>query len=351
MKKTIQRFLIIGIIFSLILSGYRPMKVSAATPVASIGTKKYTSLEKAVSKVKDGETIKILNNISTQYTIFNARKVSFKIDLNKKTITYTGKNELFYLYRGTVTIQNGTIKAGKYEVADIGKKAKLTIQSGTYTGSFENSGKLTIKNGKFTAIQGSIVASEGTCVIKKGTFESTSDSKVMLANAGKNAKMTIQGGNFLVTNSNLIKNIKGTVTIKGGTYKEKWKEEDNYLSLAWQVSGTTNIYAGTFVSDIGHCIGQDAGTVNIKGGTFTAANNDVVKMNGGKINITAGTLRSNKSAVIGIYSYKPCTINVSGGKIIYPRNKCYWYTERTEYGDGENVTVNVKGGTFSDSGK
>lgn len=345
MKKTMKRFLLIGIILSMMLSWYRPMEVSAATPVAAIGAKKYTSLEKAIKKVKNGETIKILKNISTPNTIYNARKVSFSIDLNKKTITYTGKNEFFYLYRGTVTIQNGKIKAGKYEVINVGKKAKLIIKNGTYTGGFTNYGKFVIENGKFSSSRSYTVGNAGTCVIRNGTFKSTSDSKVMILNEGKKAKLTIQKGSFLGTSSNLIKNIKGVVTIKGGTYKEKWSEKKNYLDLLWQVSGTMNIYAGTFVSATGHCIEQEAGTMNVKGGNFTTTNNDLVEMCGGKINISGGTLCSNEKAVIGIYSYAACMINVSGGKLLYTPKKCNWYTERTEY-DCEYITVKVTGGTF-----
>lgn len=121
-----------------------PVSAASKKTVATIGKKKYTSLQAAVKKVKNGQTIKLKRNIVLEESIYVDRNVKFTIDLNKKKITENNCSALF-VNKGTVTLKNGTFQSGIGIFIE--KKGTLNIKSGSYGMYVSNSGKLNISGG------------------------------------------------------------------------------------------------------------------------------------------------------------------------------------------------------------
>ena len=82
---------------------------AASKAVATIGNKKYASLEKALKAVKNNETIVLRANVNSAKNIIIDRRKKFVLDLNKKTISLSG-DYIFQVRNGTVTLKNGYIK-------------------------------------------------------------------------------------------------------------------------------------------------------------------------------------------------------------------------------------------------
>ncbi len=201
-KKWIAPFLMA--MFVLVLSAVPA--VAASSTVATIGSKNYSSLAKAISAVKDGQTIVLKKSVtySKSLSISKSGK-SFTIDLNKKTITFKSGSYL-YLKKGTVTIKNGKIKQkAKTEqygtVVRVAKNAKLVVKSGTYHGMFTNYGTLSIQNGTFTSY-GEIIYnhSSGTVTITKGTFTGSNNvtDGMNLPLLYDEGKMTVKGASCII---------------------------------------------------------------------------------------------------------------------------------------------------------
>ncbi len=60
--------------------------VSAASPVAKIGSKNFRSLESALKSVKKGQTIKLLKNVTLKNELTFTKNVKYTLNLNNKTI-------------------------------------------------------------------------------------------------------------------------------------------------------------------------------------------------------------------------------------------------------------------------
>lgn len=336
-----QRFGIFLIIFTLILTVVTPGNYQAAQKAASVGNKQYSTLDEAIGKVKNGQTVKLLRNISTNRTIYTNRNVKYTLDLNRKTIRYTGKNELFYNKKGKLTIKNGTINAGEYDVAVIRAKASLNIVNGTYKGGFVNSGKLQIYNGKFSSNYNNIVVNSGTCKIKNGTFYSTADNYVLFSNYGK--KFTIENGKFVAENTVVVRNNKGVFDIKNGSFQAK-----NNRTI-WQNGGVMNISGGKFTNKNYTVIDQTDGTLNVKGGTIesTASYQLAIKSEKAKLNISGGTIRSKTFAPLGFSS--ELSVCIKGGTI--ESALAYeWYNTIGIFGFDKSK-LKITGGTIIQAGK
>ena len=122
---------------ALILSVLLTTGVMAATKVAKVNNKTYTSLAKALSAARNGDTITLLDAVNT----------------------YTGSDFAFVVTKKTV-FKNGKAFASKGGLIKINKKASLTIQSGKYVNGqaakaclLLNNGTLTVKNGAFISTE------------------------------------------------------------------------------------------------------------------------------------------------------------------------------------------------------
>ena len=348
MKKRISTFLTMFLLVFLL-----GLNVCAASPVAQIGSKKYTSLEKAFSAVKKGQTITLKKNTTINGDLkIKLGKKSATLNLNKKNLTVKGS---FNLYSGTLTISGN----GKLTTKQIKNAGTLTLKNGTVNGSVVNSGKFTMDNGTLNYskdLMYAIYAKGGTVTINKGTVNykrhfvgyeegnkipektngaaiiATGKSKVTV-NGGKivsssetimtkedcKANIILNNGTFQSTNGGCIAHIGGTITINGGNYSIKG---------GW---GFAYVY--------GNC------TLNIKGGNMKSQWSLVeTYCERSKANISGGTLtttmsgESGSAAMLIAFNGK---INVTGGKFV-AKNKAYAYWRDPNSAGSIKVSKKVK---------
>lgn len=314
-----------------VLLGTTSMAASSGT-VATIGSKKYTSLESAVKAVKSGQTIVLKKNVSYSSAVSISRSgVSFKLNLNEHTITFKGSAALV-VKKGTVTISNGTIKTTNQTgyALKVRSGAVVKISSGTYKGQILNEGTMTVTGGTFTSVNKSrdldtvlntgLITNKGTMTIKGGTF-----------NGGKN--QTILN--------------KGTMKIYDGTFKDSidFYEYDKIESPEYMngslISNQTKkaqitIYGGTFKSNVGCLSNGENAVMYIKDGKFTSQYACVFN-NWGKLVIADGTFKIVNGGWGVSYTWNGTT-TIKGGTFT-----SQWTLVETY---GEDVVVKITGGTF-----
>ncbi|MCC8045390.1 MAG: carbohydrate-binding domain-containing protein [Clostridiales bacterium] len=315
------------------------MRASAASTVATIGSTKYTSLQKAFDAVKDGQTIVLQKDVSSSSTITVSRSgKSFTLNLNKHTLTFK-KAAYLYVKKGTLTIRNGKIvQAGpacgsNYTVTStvvkIASNAKVTILSGTYRGEIINKGTMTISGGTFTnagtttsegyTLYGDILNNSGTMTIKGGTVKQSSDCATYGINvtnlAVNTGTMKISGGTFSAIGTGGSVLNKGTLTITGGDFS-KTGEVSSYAYGALDNEGTLTIKKGTFTADteLSHALYSSGGKVVISGGTFTGNSAyGVVYFADTTATIKEGTIKGNYEFARHLFIAYNSTIKITGG--------------------------------------
>ena len=152
--------------------------VKAGKYVAQIGDVKYETLADALAAAKDGDTVKLLDNVDLTETLIIKDK-TITLDLNGKTISNSTDiwNESIYAWslisvrdNGDLTIDDtvggGTLKAKEndcftldvyaYDTKNV-ENTKLTINAGNYVGNisavYAFTGKVTINGGHFSIQQ------------------------------------------------------------------------------------------------------------------------------------------------------------------------------------------------------
>ena len=298
MKKRISTFLTMFLLVFLL-----GLNVCAASPVAQIGSKKYTSLEKAFSAVKKGQTITLKKNTTINGDLkIKLGKKSATLNLNKKKLTVKGS---FKLYSGTLTISgNGNLTAKQIKNA-----GTLTLKNGTVNGSVVNSGKFTMDNGTLNYskdLMYAIYAKGGTVTINKGTvnykrhFVSYED--------GNRTPETTNGAAIIATG-------KSKVTVNGG----KIVSSSETIMTKEDCKANIILNNGTFLSTSGGCIAHMGGTIAINGGNYT--------------------IKSIKGGWGFAYVYGNCTLNIKGGNIKSQWSLVETYSERSK--------ANISGGTLT----
>ena len=174
---------------------------------AAIGDTHYSTLVKAVSAAKNGETITLLDNVDFTETLIIKDK-TITLDLNEKTISNSTDiwNQGTYSWslisvrdNGNLTITgNGTLKAKEndcYPVDVQDEGAQLTIENGTFIGNihavYVETGAAYIKGGTYSVQQ-------------KFSDDSKADEFVLnLYDANRRngtAKLSVSGGTFKAFN-------------------------------------------------------------------------------------------------------------------------------------------------------
>ncbi len=185
------------------------------TYVATVGTRKFTSLAEAVAAAQDGNTIVLLDDVALAETIKISDK-AITLDLNGKTITGTDNNTSgnFYLFNntGTLTVKDsvGTGKITLTAATDRDWNASSVIIA-TNPG-----GKLIVESGTIEHLGGTDMAyaldnltnGKGTyaeTVINGGTIKSTYRAVRQFLN-GIEAQniLTINGGTVEGTNKSIF---------------------------------------------------------------------------------------------------------------------------------------------------
>lgn len=228
----------------------------AGTYVAQIGDNKYETLADAIAAATDGQTIKLLADVSVDKTIL-INQANITIDGNGKTIksTVTSKLGTFYVNNKTcnLTIQNATIdgqNSASMAVCVYRGMANATLD-GTLSTDNDNSGNsvtltdCTVKN--FTGYPGSYVGavyafSHSHLTLNNCTFIGNTTSKPTNGASGADVwtgaatTVVINGGTynevFVNTNSSNVE----TVTIEGGA-----KIEELAICVSYKADGSTNM--------------------------------------------------------------------------------------------------------------
>lgn len=207
--------------------------------VATIGnTNGYLTLKKAVAAAQNGDTVKLVSDITTNTTIAVTDDKAITIDFG--TYTLTGASGVQVLHVGgtanvTLTATTGGINGGSggNNVAIIAKEnATINITSGNYTvgGDANGSGNSTV-----------YVVGNGKVNISGGTFssEKTYQDKYYVLNLynSDTGSISVTGGTFVGQNPGDGDDNKGGTFLAPG-YTAKKLEGDKYQVVALFDGGT-----------------------------------------------------------------------------------------------------------------
>ena len=207
--------------------------------VATIGnTNGYLTLKEAVAAAQDGDTVKLVSDITTNTTIAVTGDKAITIDFG--TYTLTGASGVQVLHVGgtanvTLTATTGGINGGSggNNVAIIAKEnATINITSGNYTvgGDANGSGNSTV-----------YVVGNGKVNISGGTFssEKTYQDKYYVLNLynSDTGSISVTGGTFVGQNPGDGDDNKGGTFLAPG-YTAKELEGDKYQVIALFADGT-----------------------------------------------------------------------------------------------------------------
>lgn len=273
---------------------------------ASIGKKNYTTVEKALAAVKNGQTIKLNKDITLKKPLYFKKNAKYTFDMNKHKFKSTlGRNETvggFDVQAGNVTFMNGTASTSLF----VHEKATVAVKSGTYE-QVTNWGKTTIQNGKIQHKKYSAICNyKGKLVINNVTARA--NYNCVYANAGT---VTINGGNYKSINSKtsypLIFSEKATIYLKGGKYTA------TNGPAVYNEHGKIVISKGSYGGNIGMNRGLicNCNSMTIKGGTFVNSDesalfcgpNSNTVVSGGKFTVKNG------HAIDVVYNKKKLLIN------------------------------------------
>lgn len=209
-----------------------------ATPVAQIGDVQYATLQAAVGAAKANDTIKLLDNITLDEVLMITDK-QVTLDANGKTVTMTEEGIIRVNGSSDVTVTGN----GKF-VATANKLGHCFLVYG-------GSAVLTLENGDYEAVmtvaQAGNSSGKGTLYVKGGTYKTTEkyDEHYWILNKkdGTNSVIEVSGGTFHDFDPS-------------GAYTES--PNDDFCADGYEaklVAGATNVYTvektATYVAQIG----------------------------------------------------------------------------------------------------
>ncbi len=290
--------------------------------------KAYSTLAEAVAAAEDGQTVRLLADVTESNIKVNA---NITIDLNKMTVTGS-----FVTY-GEVTIQNGTIDVpdgetnyayGKLTLADVditGKAASSSLLSVNYNGS------VTID--KDSTIVADSAKGDSPAVFIKGQNDSgkTYAPELNIYGTVQSAKTPAIQGNGTDRGVSHVNVFEGAVV--------KSESLAVYLPQPCEVNITGGLVEG-------YCgIGIKSGTLNISGGTVRGVANDNVI--GDQYSQTNGISYDGSAIMIDSYiGYAgQVQINISGNAVVESK----YSTAIREIGNDKSQTnlvgLDITGGT------
>lgn len=309
------------------------INVSAANGQASIGNKNYSTVQKALSAVKNGQTIKLNQNVTLKTTLVSKKNVTYTFDMNKHKITSkvpdVSKGS-FDIRAGKVTLMNGTLTGPVL----VQKGAELIVKSGNYE-QIANGGKTTFKNGKvITKKYAALCNYGGTFLIKKADVKAKYNS--VYAESGT---VTINDGVFRNYDDSasypVIYSEKATVNLKGGMYANSyWKKQ---AAIVYNKNGKITISGGRYT---GTCASiQNSASMNIKGGTFLSENSPILQCEPrSTTTITGGELTSGSTISAIELAQGRNKFSMTGGTLQTYSAMAFIIC----HGDDKNVTLDKK---------
>ncbi len=324
-------------ILTICSDNFSPYEISfePADYVLSVGTQGYHSLKEAVDAAKDGDTIKLMDNLELTEMVVIAADKNITLDLNGKAITVTksGDRSLYALdNKGTLTLTD-SVGTGSITARGNYNYGTLVMNGGTIVACDTNGGYGVWNYGSFTMNGGTIqvthVGSYGdqygptglgneasaTAVITGGTFKGVSARAYIIASEGTLEISPAEGKEVKLTAYRGIAINDGTAVINGGTFQvlDANEEEGQYVAFETYYA----LYIG----------GGEGVTVN--GGNFLAPDQSVwnasnatpVVIKGGYFNtsMTGVGDHINKNITIygGVFAVNPDSAYIANGSASY----------------------------------
>ena len=342
-----SRLLPILLVFVLVLS-LLPTTALADNEVAEVNGTKYTTLENAVTSASDGQTVKLLDNVTITSVISISKKIS--LDLGGKTLSVNVTEGVTSASGGDVTITGGNITTdGEYSDLLNANAGSITLGTGL-TVSTTKGAAIQAKNGGKVVVDGATVTGSekwatafatgnGSSIeVKSGSIAGTTNDHVTLS-VKDGATATISGGTVSSSSSTaaVAKGAGSVITITGGTVSNS-VETPTFCAAYSASDGKIVLNGGTITSTYGGgLIATSNSTVEVASGTINATNGYAVLAHEGNASatISGGTV----TGAVGAGSSNNGdnnTLTISGGTI---RGSVY----KTK------GTVNITGGTFTDN--
>ena len=310
MKKTTAASLILSVVFCFILN----MPVYAEKYLASVDGKSFTSVQDAVDSMKNGQTLTLLSDVKSDSTVrITAKGRKICLNFAGKKYIYTGTGDAFLISSGTVICKGMKIQS-KHFAFRTGKNAAVTFSGGSSRGYILNKGTMKFKGGTYTSA-GCAAGSEDELVQNYG-------------------KLTIDAGTFSGIKDNALYGGKGSILIRGGTFKCSYKDKKgNYYPVFLNEKGSAAVIRGGKFSSPGYAL-MNAGKVTLAGGSFHSTYEATI-WNKGTVRIKKAKISHKNDDWWAIYNVGNMTIdNVSlKGSVI---------NETT----GKNK-LTINGGTFT----
>ena len=316
--------------------------------VAQIGDVKYATLADAFVAAKDGDTIKLLDNVDLTETLIIKDK-TITLDLNGKTISNSTDiwNESTYSWslisvrdNGDLTIDDtvggGTLKAKEndcftldvyaYDTKNV-ENTKLTVNAGNYIGNisavYAFTGKVTINGGHFSIQQkesgsdpyrltlncydSSYTAGRAGFTVNGGTFENFDP---------RNNPAEGTGTSFVAEGVGIDKNADGTFTAKSGMAAQIVDADGNsvaayaghYDAIAAAKDGEKVILLSDRKNFVTNTINANI-TIDLNGKTLSLGNNNPFFRTNGEVTIQNGTIDTKSTyACVIVNAYNKLTL-------------------------------------------
>lgn len=266
--------------------------------VATIGDIEYYSFQDAIANAKDGDTIKLLANVSLSKGVALDKNIT--LDLGEKTIK--AKNKYVFDIYSNVVIKNGTVRSYDFKSNSgtiwLNKNASLLVEKDATIEVKSNDG-----------VSSFVIALYKDC-----------------DGASLNVNGTLKGENGVTVNGNILAN--NTVNIDGATIDVTG--HGLYLAgVATTNISNTNINAGSTAIEI------RAGKLNIKDGTYTSAGEFKTSPN------ENGTTVDGAALAVSQHTKKlPIDVTIDGGSF---KGEYSLYEANVQGNDEESLAkVNIK---------
>ena len=288
---------------------------------AQIGETKYGTLEEAIAAATDGQTVKLLKNVTPAATVVLDKNLNLTLDLNNFQLTghktqVTSGSSKWYEYialkikSGTVDIKNGNIsgRVNVYDAANVTLEKDVTVKNKGYNSSTDGYGIVVWGDGTYDkeGCKTPVLNLYGKVAVtgKKGVAISTNggDASKPVINIFNGAEITSEACSGIYLPSGALTITGGTITGATAVY---------FKSTDMEISGGTLIGNGK----------QADYNFNNNGANMTGdalvIDNCNYPSGIGKVAVTGGNFKSVNASAIGSYAGNgentPLTGFISGG--------------------------------------
>ncbi|WP_281714153.1 hypothetical protein [Allobaculum stercoricanis] len=322
------------------------------------------SIQQAIDKAKDGDTIQIQGEQTASISIPDSKKLTLQFAKGARLTNEAGKDTITIEKGATVTITGeGTIQNTSHAKAALINNGTVVLDGGIKLDRPNDHDQ----NGSVARNSWYTVVNYGTMTVNHATITNAGDFSSCITNgwyspneaADKKATLTINDGAYIEGGVLSVKNDEnGFLYIKGGTIVGKQKETIRNWNVA-EISGgtiTNTNPSGTAIRNASSNYNDPStgtkstsiGDLKIKGGTIQG---QIALENTGESTYKGGSLTIEGGTIIGEQ------IAINEKKTINDKTQAYYEASSTTITSGdikgklsfENAsTLTVTGGTFTD---